>query len=531
MRLHWQGFRASFAAHCFMQSTFARLHSFAAQRFHWIVTVVFFVVAAWGLAEHEMWRDEHQTWLSARDSNSYLDLYRNTIYDGHPILWHSILWIFSKFTSAFQTVQVVNLAFGTAAIFLLNKHAPFPKLWRVLITFNYFFLYEYTVISRSYGLGLLLVIALCAAYHLRFRRPWVIAMLLFLLANTSVYGCIISLCFTGIILFDLMSGWKEHSLRGIRIITSLVFALSGASLAIYMIYPEEDNGFYISKVSSFDLSHLYYTLDKVVTAYIPVPDLSRYDFWNTIAYRSDDAVLSPAIAIILLAATACMFINRPKIFLLYATGTGLLLAFVYYTNLAYARYTGHFFVLLVACLWLAGNYAERHFASRITNSISKAGIRIRSVLIPLLLAAGAVGGIGAWAGDLEKEFSASRKAAAYIQNEKLDTLPIVGSADYVISCLPSILNKKDIYYVEKSDWGTFLIWNNKRKYKIEAEDIVRSVERVTEQYNKVLLVLSKPLPALTLFDEKNIKVRYLNEYTSSVVADEVYYIYLAERID
>jgi hypothetical protein len=39
-------------------------------RFALMVTGGFFVIALLGMLSHEMWRDEHQAWLVARDANS-----------------------------------------------------------------------------------------------------------------------------------------------------------------------------------------------------------------------------------------------------------------------------------------------------------------------------------------------------------------------------------------------------------------------------------------------------------------------------
>jgi hypothetical protein len=38
------------------------------------------------LAHHEMWRNELQAWLLARDSDSLAELWRNTRYEEHPLL-------------------------------------------------------------------------------------------------------------------------------------------------------------------------------------------------------------------------------------------------------------------------------------------------------------------------------------------------------------------------------------------------------------------------------------------------------------
>ena len=47
---------------------------------------LFLVLGAVNLAHHEMWRDELQHWTIARLSRTPMELYRNTRYEGTPLL-------------------------------------------------------------------------------------------------------------------------------------------------------------------------------------------------------------------------------------------------------------------------------------------------------------------------------------------------------------------------------------------------------------------------------------------------------------
>src|SRR4051812_4217393 len=53
-----------------------------------LVLALYVALLAWGLARHEIWRDEAQAWLLARSSASPLALLRAMRYEGHPALWH-----------------------------------------------------------------------------------------------------------------------------------------------------------------------------------------------------------------------------------------------------------------------------------------------------------------------------------------------------------------------------------------------------------------------------------------------------------
>ena len=50
------------------------------------LTAVYALVLSFALFHHEMWCDEIQAWLLARDSANVFELFRNLKYEGHPSL-------------------------------------------------------------------------------------------------------------------------------------------------------------------------------------------------------------------------------------------------------------------------------------------------------------------------------------------------------------------------------------------------------------------------------------------------------------
>jgi hypothetical protein len=171
-------------------------------RYSLIVTGIFFAVAVFGLVNHEMWRDEHQAWLVARDAHSLSQLFENMRYEGNPALWHIFLYFITCFTHNPVYMQVFHLLVACGFIFVFNRYAPIGILYKTLFSFGYFPLYEYAVISRSYGLGLLLVFIVCALYKNRLSNYILIGIILSLLANVAIFPLIISLGIAAILLFD-----------------------------------------------------------------------------------------------------------------------------------------------------------------------------------------------------------------------------------------------------------------------------------------------------------------------------------------
>jgi hypothetical protein len=162
------------------------------RRFPWLLTAGFVLVAGCALAFHEPWRDEMQAWLLARDSRTPLELIRNLKHEGHPGLWHLLLMPITRVSAAPVGLQLASLAVGAATVWVVAVFSPFTRLQKVLFAFGYFPLYEYTALSRSYGLGVLLLAVACALFRVRERHPLALAAALFLACHTSAHAMLVA---------------------------------------------------------------------------------------------------------------------------------------------------------------------------------------------------------------------------------------------------------------------------------------------------------------------------------------------------
>ena len=157
------------------------------------LTTGFLILGGFTAFNHEMWRDEIQAWLLARDSASFFELFAHLKYEGHPGLWHLCLMPLSRITVSPVIMQVFHLLIAGVTVYLFARYAPFNWLQKFLFCFGYFVLYEYAVIARNYALGLLLLILFCVLFRKRYKRPLWIGGILFLLAHTSVHALIVTI--------------------------------------------------------------------------------------------------------------------------------------------------------------------------------------------------------------------------------------------------------------------------------------------------------------------------------------------------
>lgn len=133
----------------------------------WQVAAILCIVGlqSVAIAWHQPWSDEYQAWLIALQS-SPATLLHNMRNEGHPVLWHGVLMVVQTVSSDPVAMKVVQWLVAATVTALILVRAPFAPWLRVALALNYYCLFEYTVIGRSYSVGLLLwILALVTWRH------------------------------------------------------------------------------------------------------------------------------------------------------------------------------------------------------------------------------------------------------------------------------------------------------------------------------------------------------------------------------
>lgn len=142
---------------------------------------------------HEPWFDEAQSWAIARSGTIKEILFEIPHYEGHPPLWHLILVPFAKLGAPYElSLAIVNIFFMTLAVAVLLFKSPFPKLIRCLLPFNFFFFYQYGVLSRPYCILVLAIFLAAVCYKGRNEHPMKYILCLTLLCVVHSMGIIIA---------------------------------------------------------------------------------------------------------------------------------------------------------------------------------------------------------------------------------------------------------------------------------------------------------------------------------------------------
>lgn len=115
------------------------------------------------LIRHELWRDEANVWLMAREL-SPLQLFQEIKYQGHPCLWYLLVMPFAKMGLPFRVIGILSLSAMSVAAGLFLRKAPFSAFVKAVCVFSPIFTYFYADIARNYCLIALLLMLLAWAY-------------------------------------------------------------------------------------------------------------------------------------------------------------------------------------------------------------------------------------------------------------------------------------------------------------------------------------------------------------------------------
>lgn len=127
--------------------------------FEWSLLGLFAFLLALITVRHEMWEDELQAWLIARDTSSLAGLFHNMRYEGHPVLWQLILYVPAHLSWNPASMQVINYMFAIAEAWMIVSARKLHPAIRALTIFSFFIFYQYGVVARNYMLAIVLLTA------------------------------------------------------------------------------------------------------------------------------------------------------------------------------------------------------------------------------------------------------------------------------------------------------------------------------------------------------------------------------------
>jgi hypothetical protein len=198
----------------------------------WLATVS---ALAW---RHVIWRDEARALSFAIQGDDWIAMLRGLHGDGHPALWYFLLRSVHGITGRPEALGLLAFAVAVADAWLIVWRSPFPRPLIGLILASHFFIYEFSVMARNYGIGMLILFALAIAYPKCRGRGVALGALLFLLANCNVIATILAGAFLLFWFVEILeeTGPRWSPAMG-NFALNAAIAAAGAALCFATVYP------------------------------------------------------------------------------------------------------------------------------------------------------------------------------------------------------------------------------------------------------------------------------------------------------
>jgi len=433
----------------------------------WLGIVIFTII------NHEFWRDEVRSFSLSKNATSLVDLYYLLKHDGHPILWHLVLFIGTHILDSNLILPVSSLAIATAAIIIFLKFSPFPIWFKAIFMFCGFPLYEYSVMARPYGLSMLLLFITACVFRYREQHPIWLAVVLALLANTNVHSVIlVGLVFLNWVLEDLLNPKKKSSLTIKRMIIPGVIVGTGIILNLIFTLPRADS-IVIKIPSGIDFEQVI--LSVVQFIFLPNATFSKlFPSW-----------VSPFWSLIIMVLVLLGLIKKPRLILitiLSQIAFGVLFFFVYEGDY---RHQGLFLVFLIFLYWIT-----RSQESNTSDSVKKGAlVKIGFIAITIMILMNCFIGINLVYEDIYQIRSSGKQLGEFLNHSALyKNAIIVAEPDYSMESLPYYADNQ-IFFPRENRFGQTVQWTAESSESISITDLLLTAQQVRRIYDEPVLIV------------------------------------------
>lgn len=425
-------------------------------RWSWAAVGVSLAATALALVFHEPWRDEWQAWLLAENSSSLRDLLADVRREGHPPLWHILLFGLSR-VGPVELMRVLTGAAAIASTAVVARYGPFRTWQKPLFALGYFSAFEYLAISRPYALAMLLVFSYAALSWSSTRDHTVSrSVLIALLTLTSIYGAMVAMVLGAAAVVGRRSGHRSRQL------VPAAAAVVGTVLSLVLARPAPGT---TGRYSSERLTDPFTGLDpnrlqlrEALEVLVPIPAVGSDRWWGTSIVDSPNGVVVALVALIALAAVA-FAVRRSRVALgMWVLGVVGLLLFGYVVYPGAIYHYGHLYLIAVAAIWFA--------SSRSPGTVDRR-------IVVALLGAQALGGVVALALDATGPFSNGDRVAGAVRADEL----VVVDPDWLGTTIAGE-SGRSVFMVTSNRHGTFVQWDQARECQRDSHPLCLELDEV-----------------------------------------------------
>ncbi len=424
-------------------------------------------------------------------------------YEGHPFLYFVLLYVSQLFGNSLLSFFALHAVAAIATMYLLLYKFNLQWFIRLLLVANYYLLWEFGIINRSY---IFILLALISAIHYFKTERYTLALTILTIG--------IQIHIQALPLFIALFSYCIWQLYKSKALPTLSMALSALLFTLSVLWCYYACGIHYADAEKItpnllpNLSLIYRdVIHKTNIGILSIFDFRSIHFWNQFPYWQWIPHLMMFAFFII--TSVLLIPKNSKWFYILA-----LLASLY--------------LLSVVSGWGYRHYCFVWFTFFIFYLISKRSYTLH-LFTGMWLVVQAFAGIIAFAKDAKLPFSNSKETATYLQTLN-STTPIAGCQAYTIDGIRYYLNRP-MFYLGNNEENNFIRWtknnfidpSNPTLFKHKVIDYIN-------RYKKGYIVLgadaSKPLLEKQLEDTTIFMAHKI--YTSptvSIVPDENFAIY------
>lgn len=434
------------------------------------VTAAWTIIAVIGVLHHEIWLDEAQHWLLARDSKSIGEMFDNMRYEGHPPLWNLLLFGVSRISDSVITMQIVHLCFAAGSVLILLRCAPFPRWITALLPFTYFFGYEYAIISRNYAPAVFFIL-LAMVFISNQKNSGTVPILLAIATWFHIYALLVAF---PLLVFWLWSLHKRQVSLKRPALWSGVFVLLAIVAAWIVNVPKDHFLFSLELGPTFTAERIGTIVLVPFTALMHLPALTGDHWWNSNVFLPTNDWIKAVIAVAFWILSALVFKKDKPVFLLYIVGACIMSVALFCTPMVIStRHAGFMAIFFFCCLWLSNRNVVPVFAKTIAGIIM--AVQVCSFAVTYYK-------------EIVHPFSQSKNVADFV-SENYRGMKVIVNPHYVGPPIAAYL-RKNIYYPEQERESSFTSWKMNTFAIDSVEFISRSRKYMRENNLDSVVVIS-----------------------------------------
>ncbi len=491
-------------------------------RNHFLI-LIFFLLSLVGAFHHELSLDEARVWISMQEIG-ITNLVSDTRCEMHCLPW---FYVVKTLTSVFTnplSIQILTVLMGTVVFGIVALLSPFSFFEKCLLLFNYYFFFEYNLLSRPYVLMTMGMVLVCLTFSERKIKPLPFIFSLLFLENSTYFGIFLTLPFVSLFIWEILSGKIIFERTLIRKISALGILYLGFFIWYALPVSSVYNCFNLStKDLSVSFVRFQESIWDVTRAFFPLAT----NTWNE--HLLDTSPTGKSLLSILwlgfIGFTLWSLRKNREAFYLLGTGVFLIFAYrfckpIYFGS--FLRHLGALSIMFVGCLWIA----------RKENPENK----WLKYLFLFFLIPGAFSGIRMYKEDYFRKFSHGKDVHEFISRKEFAGYEIIPDSLLFTSSYLVYSDLRYFSFIDKNHVRVFPLSINRQQVPVAPahvrgihivprlpEGILKDIvaERMRPADYRGFLIVNYPAGKLPA----ELSLKPVREFTGAINANEDYYIY------